>query len=231
VVIPYRDIPHVPVATVAGHAGELVAGAAEGIPILLLSGRVHIFEGWSQRQATVLLRACLTLGVQILVVCNSSGGINPALDPGDVMLITDTINLSGDNPLIGPNLDRFGPRFPAMANAFDSDLRERAEAAAKRAGVNLRAGVYVMLTGPAYETRAELHMLRVLGADAVGMSTVPDVLVARHAGVRVLAFSVVGNKATPEMEEEVTHEDVLAMGAVGAARLTALLRELLPEIA
>jgi purine-nucleoside phosphorylase len=128
-------------------------------------------------------------------------------------------------------LDRLGPRFPAMANAFDHDLRELARAAAQRAGVTLREGVYVMLTGPAYETRAELRMLRILGADAVGMSTVPDVLVARHAGARVLAFSVVGNKATPEMEEEVTHEDVLAMSAVGAARLTTLLGELLPEIA
>lgn len=230
-VIPYGVIPHVPVATVAGHAGELVAGTAAGIPILILSGRVHVFEGWSQRRATVLLRACLTLGVSILVVCNSSGGINPAFDPGDVMLITDTINLSGDNPLIGPNLDRLGPRFPAMGDAFDRDLRAQAQAAAQRAGVILREGVYVMLTGPAYETRAELRMLGILGADAVGMSTVPDVLVARHAGVRVLAFSVVGNKATPEMEEVVTHEEVLAMGAVGAARLTALLRQLLPEIA
>ncbi|MGH2483865.1 MAG: purine-nucleoside phosphorylase, partial [Candidatus Limnocylindria bacterium] len=179
----------------------------------------------------VLLRACLTLGIRTLVVCNSSGGINPTFDPGDVMVITDTINLSGDNPLIGPNLDRLGPRFPAMADAFDRDLRAQARAAAQRAGVTLREGVYLMLTGPAYETRAELRMLRILGADAVGMSTVPDVLVARHAGVRVLAFSVVSNKATPEMEEEVTLEEVLAMGAVGAARLVKLLGELLPEIA
>lgn len=230
-VIPYGEIPHVPVATVAGHAGELVAGTAAGIPILLLSGRVHVFEGWSQRQATVLLRACLTLGIETLVVCNSSGGINPAFEPGDVMLITDTINLSGENPLIGPNLDRFGPRFVPMTDALDRDLLARARSAATRAGVTLREGVYLMLSGPAYETRAELRMLRTLGADAVGMSTVHELLVARHHGVRVLGFSLVTNKATPDMEGEVTHEEVLAMGPIGAARLLRLLRELLPELA
>ena len=229
-VIPYREIPHVPVTTVAGHAGDLVAGTAAGIQILVLSGRVHGFEGWSHRQATLLLRACLTLGIEILVVFNSSGGINADFEAGDVMLISDTINLSGDNPLIGPHLDSFGPRFVAMADAFDRDLRVRAQAAARRAGVTLREGVYAMLSGPAYETRAELRMLRTLGVDAVGMSTVPDVLVARQAGVRVLAFSVISNKATPEMEGEVTHEEVLATGPIGAARLLAILRELLPEL-
>jgi purine-nucleoside phosphorylase len=229
-VIPYGEIPHVPVASVAGHAGELVAGTAAGIPILLLSGRAHAYEGWSQRQATLLLRACLTLGIETLVVTNASGGINPAFDPGDVMLINDVINLSGDNPLTGPNLDRLGPRFVSMTDALDADLRARARAAANRAGVNLREGVYLMLAGPTYETRAELRMLRTLGADAVGMSTVPEVLVARHAGVRVLGFSLVTNKATPEMEGEVTHEEVLAMGPTGAARLLSLLRELLPEL-
>jgi purine-nucleoside phosphorylase len=229
-VIPYGEIPHVPVATVPGHAGELVAGTAAGIPILLLSGRAHAYEGWSQRQATVLLRACLTLGIGTLVVTNASGGINPGFDPGDMMLISDIINLSGDNPLTGPNLDRLGPRFVSMTDALDADLRALARAAAARAGVNLREGVYLMLAGPTYETRAELRMLRTLGADAVGMSTVPEVLVARHAGARVLGFSLVTNKATPEMEGEVTHEEVLAMGLIGAARLLSLLRELLPEL-
>lgn len=229
-VIPYGEIPHIPVATVPGHAGELVAGTAAGIPILLLSGRAHAYEGWSQRQATVLLRACLTLGIGTLMVTNASGGINPAFDPGDVMLIADIVNLSGDNPLTGPNLDRLGPRFVSMTDALDADLRARARAAAERAGVTLREGVYLMLAGPSYETRAELRMLRTLGADAVGMSTVPEVLVARHQGVRVLGFSLVTNKATPEMEGEVTHEEVLAMGPIGAARLLSVLRELLPEL-
>ena len=230
VVIPYGEIPHVPIATVAGHAGELVAGVAAGIPVLLLSGRAHAYEGWSHRQATILLRACLSLGIGILVVTNASGGINPAFDPGDVMLISDIINMSGDNPLAGPNLDRLGPRFVSMTDALDANLRAQARAAAGRAGVSLREGVYLMLAGPSYETRAELRMLRTLGADAVGMSTVPEVLVARHQGARVLGFSLVTNKATPEMEGEVTHEEVLAMGPIGAARLTSVLRELLPEL-
>ncbi len=230
IVIPYGEIPHVPVATVAGHAGELVAGLAAGIPVLLLSGRAHGYEGWSHRQATILLRACLSLGIETLVVTNASGGINPAFDPGDVMLISDVINLSGDNPLSGPNIDRLGPRFVSMTDAMDLGLRTRARAAAGRAGVTLEEGVYLMLSGPTYETRAELRMLRTLGADAVGMSTVPEVLVARHQGVRVLGFSLVTNKATPEMEGEVTHEEVLAMGPIGAARLLSVLRELLPEL-
>jgi purine-nucleoside phosphorylase len=229
-VIPYREIPHVPVATVAGHAGELVAGIASGIPVLLLSGRAHGYEGWSHRQSTILLRACLALGIGTLVVTNAAGGINAAFSPGDVMLIADVINLSGDNPLAGPNLDRFGPRFVAMADAIDADLRALARAAAERAGVSLQEGVYLMLPGPSYETRAELRMLRTLGADAVGMSTVPEVLVARHHGVRVLGFSLVTNEATPEMEGEVNHEEVLTMGPIGAARLISVLGELLPEL-
>jgi purine-nucleoside phosphorylase len=230
VVIPYGEIPHIPVTSVAGHAGELVAGVASGIPALLLSGRAHAYEGWSHRVSTILLRACLSLGVPTLVVTNASGGINPAFDPGDVMLISDVINMSGDNPLAGPNLDKFGPRFVSMTDALDAGLRARARAAGGRAGVTLEEGVYLMLPGPSYETRAELRMLRTLGADAVGMSTVPEVLVARHQGVRVLGFSLITNKATPEMEGEVTHEEVLAMGPIGAARLLAVLGELLPEL-
>ena len=230
VVIPYGEIPNVPVATVPGHAGELVAGMASGTPVLVLAGRAHGYEGWSQRRTTVLLRACLTLGIRTVVVTNACGGINPAFDAGDVMLISDMVNLSGENPLTGPNLDALGPRFVAMTDTFDADLRSRARAAADRARVALREGVYLMLAGPSYETRAELRMLRTLGADAVGMSTVPEVLVARHAGARVLGFSLVTNKATPEMEGEVTHEEVLAMGPIGAARLLSLLRELLPEL-
>jgi purine-nucleoside phosphorylase len=229
-VIPYGEIPHVPVTAVPGHAGELVAGTAGGLPVLLLSGRAHAYEGWSHRQATLLLRACLTLGIDTLVLTNASGGINPDFDPGDVMLITDIINLSGDNPLAGPNLDKMGPRFVSMTDSLDADLRVRARAAAGRAGVSLREGAYVMLAGPSFETRAELRMLRTLGADAVGMSTVPEVLVGRHQGVRVLGFSLVTNKATPEMKGEVTHEEVLAMGPIGAARLVSVLRELLPEL-
>jgi purine-nucleoside phosphorylase len=230
VTIPYAEIPNVPGSEVEGHAGELVAGIAAGRSVLVMSGRAHPYEGWSQRQSTLLLRACLSLGVEQLVLTNAAGGVNPQFEPGDVMLITDTINLSGQNPLIGPNLDRYGPRFLPMTDALDADLRRRALAAADRAGVALRQGVYLMLSGPSYETRAELRMLRLLGADAVGMSTVHELLVARHMGVRVLGFSLVTNKATPEMEGEVTHEEVLAMGPIGAARLVSVLRELLVEL-
>ena len=228
--IRYGDIPHVPASEVAGHAGELIAGLAHGTPILLLSGRAHPYEGWSHRQATLLLRACLSLGIRTLVVTNAAGGVNREFEPGDVMLIADAMNLSGENPLTGPNLDRFGLRFVPMTDAFDLELRARARAAAERAGVALREGVYVMLAGPSYETRAELRMLGTLGADAVGLSTVHEVLVARHMGVKVLGFSLITNKATPDMEGEVNHEEVLAMGPIGAARLVSLLRELLPDL-
>lgn len=228
--VRYEEIPNVPGSAVSGHAGQLVAGLAGGIPVLLLSGRAHAYEGWSHRQATLLLRACLSLGIGTVVLTNAAGGCNPDFEPGDVMLITDTINLSGENPLLGPNLDRFGPRFLPMADAFDASLRAAARAAAARAGVTLREGVYLMLSGPAYETRAELRMVRVLGADAVGMSTVHELMVSRHHGARVIGFSLVTNKATPEMEGEVNHEEVLAMGPIGAARLLSILRELLPEL-
>jgi len=228
--VPYREIPHTPVSHVEGHAGELVLGRAHGRSVLVLSGRAHPYEGWSHRQSTLLLRACLSIGVDTVVLTNAAGGVNPAFDPGDVMLIDDVINLSGDNPLKGPNLDRFGPRFVAMTDAMDAGLRVQALAAAQRARIALRSGVYLMLSGPSYETRAELRMLRTLGADAVGMSTAHEVIVARHHGARVLGFSLITNKATPEMEGEVTHEEVLAMGPIGAARLVRVLGELLPEI-
>jgi len=229
--IAYGEIPNVPRGSVGGHAGELVAGLAAGTPAIVLSGRTHAYEGYSQREVTILIRACLALGARTLVLTNASGGLNPSFDAGDVMLINDTINLSGDNPLTGPNLERVGPRFVPMTDAWDADLRRLAREAAGRAGVELREGVYIMLSGPNYETRAEMRMLRVIGGDAVGMSTVPEVLVGRHAGARVLGFSLVTNKATEDVDHEVTHEEVLAMGKVGAARLVAILRELLPELA
>jgi purine-nucleoside phosphorylase len=228
--IAYEEIPHVPLTEIEGHAGELIAGVARGVPVLVLSGRAHPYEGWSQREATILLRACLSLGIETLVLTNAAGGINAAFEPGDVMLVTDTINLSGDNPLIGPNLDQLGPRFVPMTDALDADLREKARSAAARAGVDVREGVYVMLSGPSYETRAELRMLRTLGADAVGMSTAHELIVARHMGVRALAFSLITNEATPEMEGETSHEEVLAMGPIGAERLGRILHELLPEL-
>ncbi len=231
VTLAYRDIPHVPGSGVEGHAGELVAGSVGGTPAVILSGRAHPYEGYSHREATLLLRAVLALGVETLVVTNAAGGLDPAFDPGDVMLISDHINLSGDNPLYGPNLDRFGPRFPPMTDAYDPDLLAAAREASARTGVALREGAYIMLSGPSYETRAEMRMLRSLGGDAVGMSTAHEVIVARHAGVRVLGFSLVTNKATDDVETGATHEEVIEMGKVGAERLVTLLGDLLPRLA
>ncbi|MCV0403650.1 MAG: purine-nucleoside phosphorylase [Chloroflexi bacterium] len=231
IVIPYGEIPGVPVVEVAGHAGQLVAGRVAGTPAIVLSGRAHAYEGYSHREATLLLRAVLDLGADTVLLTNAAGGLNPAFDAGDVMLITDHINLSGENPLLGPNIDRLGPRFPPMTDAYDPALRDAALEAAGRTGVELRQGVYVMLSGPAYETRAEMRMLRQLGADAVGMSTAHEAIVARHAGRRLLAFSLITNTATGEEEEGANHEEVIEMGRVGAARLVTVLGDLLPRLA
>ncbi|MDQ2674340.1 MAG: purine-nucleoside phosphorylase [Chloroflexota bacterium] len=228
--IPYREIPHVPGAAVEGHAGVLVAGTVRGTPAILLSGRAHPYEGYDHREATLLLRAVLALGPHTVVLTNAAGGLDPAFEPGDVMLMTDHINLSGDTPLLGPNLDRFGPRFPPMTDAYDPELRAWALESAERTGVKLRQGVYVMLSGPAYETRAEMRMFRGLGADAVGMSTAHEAIVARHAGRRVLGLSLITNKATDDVETGATHDEVIEMGPVGAARLVTLLGDLLPRL-
>jgi purine-nucleoside phosphorylase len=229
--LPYRDIPNVPGAAVEGHAGELVAGSVHGVPTVILSGRAHPYEGYSHREATLLLRAVLALGVETIVVTNAAGGLNPEYEPGDVMLITDHINLSGDNPLLGPNLDRFGPRFPPLTDAYDPALRAQALEAAGRTGIALRQGVYIMLAGPSYETRAEMRMLRMLGADAVGMSTAHEVIAARHAERRVLGLSVITNKATDAVETGASHAEVIEMGRVGAERIVTLLGDLLPRLA
>jgi len=228
--LSYRDIPNVPGSTVEGHAGELIAGAVRGIPAVILSGRAHPYEGYSHREATMLLRAVLALGVETVVLTNAAGGLNPDFEPGDIMLIADHLNLSGENPLLGPNLDRFGPRFPPMTDAYDASMRRAAREAGERTGVTLREGVYVMLSGPAYETRAEMRMLRTIGGDAVGMSTAHETIVARHADRRVLGFSLITNKATEDVETGATHEEVIEMGRVGATALVTLLGDLLPRL-
>ena len=228
--LSYRDVPHAPGTGVEGHAGELVAGSIHGTPAILLVGRAHPYEGYSQREATLLLRAVLALGVGTVVLTNAAGGLNPDFDPGDVMLIADHINLSGDNPLTGSNLERFGPRFPALIDAYDQAYRAAALEAGERTGVALREGVYIMLSGPSYETRAELRMLRSLGGDAVGMSTAHETIVARHAQRRVLGFSLITNKATDDVEIAASHDEVIEVGQVGAARLVTLLDDLLPRL-
>jgi purine-nucleoside phosphorylase len=229
--IPYAEIPEVPVSGVQGHAGELVVGVVAGKPVLVLAGRVHAYEGYSHREVTILIRATFRTGVQTVVLTNAAGGLDPDFEPGELMLVTDHINLSGDNPLLGPNVETLGPRFPALTDAYDSGLAARARAAAERTGVRLHEGVYVMLSGPSFETRAELRMLRSFGGAAVGMSTTSEVIVARHAGVRVLAISLITNKATPDVTAGATHEEVIEMGRIGAPHMTTLLGTLLPEIA
>ena len=229
--LSYREIPNVPGTGVEGHAGELVAGTIRGMPAILLVGRAHPYEGHTQREATLLLRAVLALGVGTVVLTNAAGGLNPDFDPGDVMLIADHINLSGENPLTGSNLDRFGPRFPPLIDAYDPGYRAAALEAGERVGVALREGVYIMLSGPSYETRAELRMLRMLGGDAVGMSTAHETIVARHAERRVLGFSLITNKATDDVETGASHDEVIEVGQIGAAKLVTLLDDLLPRLA
>jgi purine-nucleoside phosphorylase len=231
VAMPYGDIPNAPGSSVEGHAGELIAGSVHGTPAVFLSGRAHPYEGYSHRESTLLLRAVLALGPQIVVLTNAAGGMNPEFEPGDVMLIADHVNLSGENPLRGPNLDRFGERFPAMTDAYDPELRAAARESGERTGIALREGVYIMLAGPSYETRAELRMLRSLGGDAVGLSTAHETIVARHAGARVLGFSLITNMATEDVAEGATHEEVIEMGRIGAERLVTLLGDLLPRLA
>jgi len=232
VAIPYSEIPHFPVTTVEGHAGRLVVGRLEGQAVVVMQGRAHYYEGYSMAEITFPVRVMQVLGIETLIVTNAAGGLNPGFRPGDVMLITDHVNLigmGGLNPLWGPNLDEFGPRFPDMSEAYDARLRALAKEVAVRAGVPLREGVYVSLAGPSYETPADLQFLRLIGADAVGMSTVPEVIVARHGGTQVLGLSGISNVLPVEGAPpvETTHEEVLETGRMLVPRLEAIIRRVL----
>jgi len=228
-VLPYADIPHFPRSTVEGHAGRLVVGRLGGRPVLVMQGRFHYYEGYSLREATFGLRAAQRLGVPVVILTNAAGGLDPAFEPGDLMLITDHINLMPDNPLRGPNDPRFGPRFPSPVGVYDRGLLEKARKVAARAGFACREGVYVALPGPSYETEAEVRFLRLVGADAVGMSTVPEALVAAHGGQRVLAVSTITNVLGREPGQVVTHEEVLAVAERVKSRLRALVLGVLGE--
>jgi purine-nucleoside phosphorylase len=230
-VIPYEEIPGYPVSTVVGHAGQLVLGTLAGKKVVVMRGRLHYYEGYPMSLLAMPIRVLHAIGARILIVTNACGGLNPAFSPGDVMLITDHINTMGSNPLIGPNDDSIGPRFPDMTYAYDPDLQALAVKLADRLEVPLRQGVYVALSGPSYETRAERRYLRVIGGDAVGMSTVPEVIAAVHAGMRVLGFSAVTNIATGEEDQPPDdHEKVLATAKIAGERLTVLVREVLRYI-
>jgi purine-nucleoside phosphorylase len=230
-IIPYSELPDWPLSTVVGHSGRLVLGELDGQALMVMQGRVHYYEGYSMAQVTLPIRVMQRLGVEILIVTNAAGAINPGFIPGDVMLITDHLNLAGMaglNPLIGPNLDEFGPRFPDMSQAYDRSLSDLARKVAKEKGLVLREGVYVGLSGPSFETPADLRFLRLAGADSVGMSTVPEVTVARHGGTRVLGFSGISNKANLDGNTITSHEEVLESGRVLVPKLETLLRGLLP---
>ena len=230
VAVPAAEIPGWPLPTVEGHAGRLVSGLLEGQPVLVQQGRAHYYEGHSMARLGLPTRVMQRLGIEILIVTNAAGAIHPAFEPGDLMLITDHINLigmAGLSPLRGPNLDSLGPRFPDMSRAYDRPLMELARSAASDAAVTLREGIYICLAGPTFESPADLRFLRGIGADAVGMSTVPEVVVARHAGTRVLGISGISNKANLDGSTVTTHEEVLAAGRLIVPRLTAVLRGVL----
>ena len=230
VIIPCTELPGWPQSTVEGHSGRLVMGSLEGRPSMVLQGRVHFYEGYSMAMVTLPVRVMQRLGIDILILTNAAGAIHPDFLPGDVMLITDHLNLvgmTGLNPLNGPNLDAFGPRFPDMSRVYDRDLCSLARKAAGEVGMLMREGVYVCLSGPSFETPADLRFLRAAGADAVGMSTVPEATVARHAGTRVLGFSGISNKANLDGDTVTTHKEVLEAGKVLAPKLAALIRGVL----
>jgi purine-nucleoside phosphorylase len=231
--IPYNELPYWPVSTVYGHTGRLVIGAMENQPVLVMQGRAHYYEGYSITQIGLPVRAMLRLGVQILIVTNAAGGVNPGFQPGDLMLITDHLNLigmAGLNPLRGPNLDELGPRFPDMSQAYDRSLCNLARQVAKDHNLVLREGVYSCLAGPSFETPADLRFLRIAGVDAVGMSTVPEVIIARHGGMRVLGISGISNKANLDGSTITTHEEVLEAGKKIVPQLTILIREVLRRL-
>jgi len=220
--IGYGDIPYFPLSTVESHVGRLVCGTLAGQTVVAMHGRFHRYEGYTLQQVTFPVRVLRALGAEVLIVSNACGGMREDWAPGDLMLISDHINLLGDNPLIGPNDDALGPRFPDMSAPYDAGLRADARAVAGTRGITLREGVYVAVTGPNLETRAEYRWLRGIGADVVGMSTVPEVIVAVHAGIRVLGLSVITDQCVPESLEPATVERILAVAAVAEPRLTSL---------
>jgi purine-nucleoside phosphorylase len=229
--IAFSDIPHLGRASVKGHAGTLLLGVLAGVPVAVLKGRLHSYEGWNAAEAAFPVRLLCWLGVRALVLTNASGAIRPGLAPGDLVLLTDHLNLSGSNPLVGPNDDAVGPRFPDLSEAYAPGLRAAMKASAAKLSIRVHEGVYAMMAGPSYETPAEVRMLRTLGADVVGMSTVPEVIVAAHQGVPVVALSCIANAAAGLGSAPLTHEDVQAASGGAVATLSRLLTEFLPGAA
>ena len=229
-VIPYHNIPHFPISTVTGHAGRLVLGRVNGRQVMVMQGRFHYYEGYSMQEVTFPVRVMQVWGVGGLLVTNAAGGINPEFKLGDLILIKDHINLLGANPLLGPNLSALGPRFPDLSEAYDKDWRQKAAEVAKKQGIVPREGVYAALSGPNYETPAEIRYLRLIGADMVGMSTVPEVIVANHGGMRVLGISCVTNMAAGILEQKLNHKEVMETPSRIEKQFVGFVQELIAEL-
>lgn len=229
--IPYEQIPHFPTSTVDTHAGEIVLGTLAGVHVVALSGRFHFYEGYTLQQVTFPIRVARELGIHTLIVSNAAGGLNPQFRTGDLMLISDHINLLGDNPLIGPNDDSLGPRFPDMCEPYTQSLLDLAETKALELGIKTQRGVYLACSGPCLETRAEYRFMRLIGADAVGMSTVPEVIVAVHSGLKVLGFSAITDECFPDALEPVNIEKIIATANAVEPILTKLVVAVLEELA
>ena len=235
ITIPYEHIPHFPASTVAGHAGRLLIGALAGQTVVAMQGRIHLYEGYTAEEITFPIRVMRRLGVETLVLTNAACGLNPNFHVGDLMLLVDHINfvgMAGHNPLIGPNIPSFGPRFPSMTETYALSLRRLALTTARNLQISLRQGVYAYLAGPNFETPAEVRLLRLMGADAVGMSTVPEALVGVHAGMRVLGISTITNEAVDQLDtdQQPSHEEVLETGKMVVPQLTQLLIGILEEL-
>lgn len=228
--ISYDSIPHFPVSTVESHQGRLLIGTLEGVSVICMQGRMHVYEGYSAREATFPIRVVAGLGIECLLITTACGGMNPAYRRGDLMLLSDHINLQGVNPLVGPNVDAWGPRFPDMSEPYDVALRARAKQIADEHAIKLHEGVYVSVLGPNLETKAEYRFLRAIGADVVGMSTTPEVTVARHMDLRVMAIGVITDECFPDTLQPVTLEEVLEAAGIAEPKLTTIMSEVVVSL-
>jgi purine-nucleoside phosphorylase len=229
-IISYDEIPHFKRTSVEGHSGALIVGEVRGVPVVAMQGRVHAYEGYAMEDIVLPVRALALLGIEILFLTNASGGINADFHPGDLVTISDHINLSGRNPLVGPNIPELGPRFPDMGNAYDRELRELLHAVGKNHHVELKSGVYCSVLGPTYETPAEIRMLRIVGADLVGMSTVPEVIAANHLGLKVAGVACVTNYAAGIKQEKLSHADVKKVAEKAMVGFATVLTETIGEL-
>jgi len=228
--LPYEKIPHFPVSTIEGHEGTLVVGNLGGRPIVAMEGRFHIYEGYTPKEITFPVRVMAMLGVKYLLITSAAGGLNPQFETGDLMIVTDHINLTGDNPLTGPNLDSFGPRFPDMTRVYDTDLIRLVREKSLESGILIRQGVYAGLVGPSLETPAETRFLRITGADAVGMSTVLEAIVAAHCGLKIVAIAVITNVNLPDCMKQTSIEEIIATAMQAGSHLSVLWESIITDL-